>query len=84
MKLKLFKGWIERFKKRFGLWFHGVHGEVDSEDMGSIEHQIPQISWMIMTFVARDTWNADDFGLFYRQPPGWTLSNVVVSGNKNE
>eukprot|EP00171_Calliarthron_tuberculosum_P004123 IDg4123t1 len=84
IKLTFSKGWIERFKKRFGLRFRRVHGEAASADMDAIEHQMPRIQRLIMTFSARDTWNADEFGLFYRQPPCWTLSNGVVSGQKKE
>ena len=29
-------------------------------------------------------WNADEFGLSYRQPPSWTLAIGTVSGCKKE
>lgn len=37
-----------------------------------------------MKFSARDTWHLVEFGLFYTQPPGWTLSEVILSGNKKD
>lgn len=84
MVLAFSKGWIERFKKRYGLRFRRVHGEAGSADMEAIAQHMPRIHRLIMTFEARDTWNADEFGLFYRQPPGWTLSNGTVSGHKKD
>lgn len=38
----------------------------------------------MMTYAERDTWNANEFGLFCRQPPSWSLSRKVVSGHKKE
>lgn len=84
IQLTFSKGWIERFKRRYGLRFRRVHGEAASADTVAIEQHMPRIERIIMTFQARDTWNADEFGLFYRQPPGWTLSNGVVSGQKKD
>lgn len=82
--LKFSKGWIERFKKRFGLRFRQVHGEAMSVDIDKLAEEMPRLERIISTFAERDTWNADEFGLFYRQPPGWTLSRKVLSGHKKD
>lgn len=84
LQLKFSKGWVERFKKRFGLRFRRIHGEAKSADNEAIAKKMPCIHMLMMTFDARDIWNADEFGLFYRQPPSWTLSRKVVSGSKKE
>lgn len=84
LELAFSKGCIERFKKRYGLRFRRVHGEAASVDMVALQNEMPRIHRLLTTFAARDTWNADEFGLFYRQPPGWTLSKNVVSGHKKE
>ena len=73
LSLKFSKGWVERFKKLYDIRFRRVHGEVTSADNDAIAHHMPQIEKIIMTFSARDKWNADEFGLFYRQPSNWTL-----------
>lgn len=82
--MKFSKGWVERFKKRFGLRFRRISGEAKSADTEAIVNQMPRIHMLMMNFDARDTWNADEFDLFYRQPPSWTISGNVVSGHKKE
>lgn len=77
-------GWMERFKKRYGLKFRRVHGEAMSADKRAIENEMPRIILAIATYKHCDVWNADEFGLFYRQPPSWTLANGPVSGFKKE
>lgn len=84
LSLKFSKGWIERFKKRYGMRFRRVHGEAMSVDNVAIAHHMPRIKRIMMTFSARDIWNADEFGLFYRQPSNWTLCKGNVSGHKKE
>lgn len=84
LKLKFSKGWIERFKKRYGLRFRRVHGEALSADNDAVSHQMPRIERIVMTFANKDVWNADEFGLYYRQPSGWTLCKRAVSGHKKE
>lgn len=37
-----------------------------------------------MAYCVRDIWNFDVFGLFYRQPSGWTLCKSVVVGHKKK
>jgi len=74
LDLKFSNGWNERFKKRYGLRFRRVHGEALNADQEAINLHMPRIMRIVMTYAARDIWNAEEFGLFYRQPPGWTLS----------
>ena len=82
--LKFSKGWIDRFKRRYGLRFRRVHGEALSADNKAIELHMPRILRIVTSFAACDVWNADEFGLYYRQPPGWTLSKRVPAGRKKE
>lgn len=78
------RGWLDRFKQRHSLSFRRVHGEALGADVDAINEQFPRILNIISTFAFDDVWNADEFGLFYRQPPNWTLSNTAVSGFKKE
>ena len=73
LSLKFSKGWIERSKKRYGMRFRRVYGEAISVDNDAIAHHMPRIERTMMTFSARDTWNAEEFGLVYRQPSNWTI-----------
>lgn len=55
-----------------------------SADHDAIAREMPRINLIIATYAKRDVWNADEFGLFYRQPPTWTPSQGPVSGFKKE
>lgn len=37
---------------------------------------------MIAEYRPQVVWNSGEFGLFFRQPPGWTLSTAPISGRK--
>lgn len=82
--LKFSEGWLQRFKERFGLRFRRVHGEEMSADDNAIRREMPRLLRIVSTYPHADIWNADEFGLFYRQPPSWTLSTKPVSGFKKE
>lgn len=67
--IKLSERWIENFKKSFEIRFHCVYGEI-SADIDVIAHKISRIERVMMKFHAYETWNYDEFNLFYRQLPG--------------
>lgn len=82
--LKFSNGWFARFKARFGLSLRRIHGEAGSADMQAIENALPALRSLMAQYDPKDVWNADEFGLFYRQAPGWTLSHQPVVGLKKE
>ena len=84
LSMKFSKGWLERFKKRHSLRFRRVHGEAQSADTDAIRDEMPRILEIVNSFAEKDVWNADEFGLFFRQPPSWTLASGAVSGCKKE
>lgn len=84
LSLTFSRGWLDRFKQRHSLSFRRVHGEALGADDEAINEKFPRILNIISTFAFDDVWNADEFGLFYRQPPNWTLANTSVSGFKKE
>lgn len=84
LSLAFSRGWLDRFKKRYRLTFRRVHGESLDADENAIDEQLPRILRIVATYSYKDVWNADEFGLFYRQPPNWTLANTSVSGFKKE
>ena len=55
LSLKFSKGWIERFKKRFGLRFRQVHGEAMGADVEKLDEEIPCLKRIIMLFDERET-----------------------------
>ena len=68
-------GWLERFKKRNGIVFKNVCGEANqvSTSMTSdwLQSTLPSV---LNEYEARDVFNADETGLFYRCLPDKTLS----------
>jgi len=84
ISVKFSNGWIARFKKRHGIRFRRMHGEERSADNEAIKEHMPRLHATISTYTDKDVRNADEFGLFFRQPPSWTLSNKPVSSFKKE
>lgn len=50
-----------------------MHGESLSADQAVIADHWDRLCRQILTYWKEEIWNADEFGLFYRQLPGWTL-----------
>lgn len=84
LSLKFSKGWLARFQNRHGVKFRRVHGEALSADRDGICAAMPVIRDKLLRFKPSDIWNADEFGLFYRQPPGWSLSAKAAPGFKKD
>lgn len=59
-----------------------MHGEAPSAEKTALSLALPNVKSKIAEYALQDVWNADEFGLFYRQPPGWILSAKIVSGMK--
>lgn len=78
--LKFSKGWLERFKERFDWRCHCVSGEGMSTDDDAICLEMPRLPRRASTYVDADIWNADVYGLSYRQAPSLTLLQGPVSG----
>lgn len=86
LALNFSDGWMSRFKTRYGLSFRKVHGEALSADDDAIAALLPGLRVIIMSYDPKDVWNADEFGLFFRQALGWTLSKKgrAPSGYKKD
>lgn len=76
LALSLFGGWLNIFKKRYGLSFWLVHGEeIDAND-DAICTFMPRLMNMISKFEIKDVWNAE-CRLFYWRPSNWPLQKPV-------
>lgn len=75
LKLKFSTRWIHNFKKRHCLKLRRTQGEARSADENAITEHMPFFHRIMLAYHRNDIWNADEFGLFYRQPPTWTLSS---------
>ena len=45
---------------------------------------MPHTMSIVEKFADKKVWKGDEFWLFYRNPPGWTLSSSPVDGHKKE
>ena len=64
-------GWLERFKKRNGIVFKNVCGEANQVLTSMTLDWLPSL---LNEYEARDIFNADETGFFYRCLPDKSLS----------
>ena len=75
-------GWLFQFKKRYHFQAHKCHGESGDADEEAIQVELPSLSALIAMYKPNDIFNADEFGLFYRQAPDITIGSSPVKGKK--
>lgn len=52
-----------------------------SADNSAIKYEMPRLKLAIANYAHADVWNAQEIGLFYRQPPSWTFAPGPVCGS---
>ncbi len=73
-------GWIDRFRKRYGISYRNISGESESVDKSCVSTWTTQIlPSLINKFLPKDVFNADEFGLFFKLMPNKSL---VCKGEK--
>ncbi|KAF0688197.1 tigger transposable element-derived protein 6-like, partial [Aphis craccivora] len=79
------EGWLEKFKKRHDLTFKKVCGESASVDTCISQDSKNELINLLVDYDARDIFNADEIGLFYKCLPDRTLAfkNEKCHGGKN-
>lgn len=82
--LKFSHGSYMRFMERHNLRGGRVHGECGIADREAIGGTIQELLGEVKNYTADDVWNADEFGVFYRQAPKSTISSAAVEGRKVE
>lgn len=68
-KFSASSGWLERFKKRHSITYRMISGEsanVNLDDVSNFKSKIPSL---IRHYSAKNIYNADETGLFYRALP---------------
>jgi hypothetical protein len=84
-ELKFSSGWLQNFKKRFGLRSVKMHGEAASAPLTSLDEERVTLRRLLSDYRQEDIFNADETGLFYRMPPGRTLATSSnVPGHKKD
>lgn len=58
---------------------HGENGDVDED---AIREEVPLLHTLLPAFHENDIFNADEFGLFYRQAPNTSIGPRWLLGKK--
>ena len=58
------------------------HGEKNDADEVAVLKSIPEIRNKIKGYALNDTWNADEFGLFFKMAPTTTIGLGQLPGRK--
>jgi len=87
MNVKDFKasnGWLEKFKKRHDIVWKQVNGEANDVNQETVVEWKQKISRLIAGYEAKDVYNADETGLFFRGIPTKSLvqKSESCSGGK--
>ena len=76
-------GWINRFKRRFGISNRKLFGESASVDPEFLERGISEIRDVIKDYAPCDVFNMDETGLFFSMIPDRSLTTKdYISGSK--
>lgn len=78
------EGWFAAFKRRWGIRTYRLHGESGDCDNAAVQSQLPDIISKLRGYSAKDTFNADEFGLNYKMAPTTTVAAAKLAGRKKE
>ena len=81
-KFKYSIGWLDRFKKRYGISAKTISGESASVDKSCINHLRDELKLITRKYNPNDVYNMDETALFFRMLPNKTLANRNTSGTK--
>lgn len=76
-------GWLARFRARFGIKQHTRHGE-ESSVPESANEDMETVRVIAEGYEARDIYNMDETGLYWRMTPSRGLSTQSVPGIKKD
>ena len=82
--LKLSSGWLWKFKSRYGIASHNLHGESGDVDAHGVGVSHFKLRAVIATYAPEDVFNFDETGLYYRALPSKALNVVQSKGMKKE
>lgn len=77
-------GWIQKFKKRNRFKMYRSHGVDGDADESAIQSELPNLKARLLQYAINDTWNADEFGLFYALAPTTTIGPGQLPGRKKQ
>ncbi|KAL3682913.1 hypothetical protein R1sor_000935 [Riccia sorocarpa] len=82
-EFKFSHGWLNGFKKRYGIKSFVRHGEAASVEITKeVVRKIEELKRLIFEFDPEDVYNMDETGLFFRLEPSRSLATKKMSGHK--
>lgn len=75
-------GWLTRFKARYSISMKAVCGESEGVDPVTVAVGRYEAAEQITEYDLNDVYNCDESALFFRMPPGKTLSTGPTHGTK--
>jgi hypothetical protein len=75
-------GWMQKFKKRYGIKSYALHGEAGDANAEGIKLAQTELRNVLEPFKPEDVYNQDETGIFWRQVPARTLATGKRAGNK--
>ena len=82
--LNFSNGWISRFKYRNKLRAYKCHSESGTADEDAMSRELPNLRALIAEYNPKDVFNADKFGLFYKQGPNVTAGPNPLKVQKDK
>jgi hypothetical protein len=71
---KASNGWLEKFRTRHNISFRVINGESSSVDITTVDDWIQRIPKIIDGYEAKDIFNCDETGLFFKFMPDKSLT----------
>lgn len=75
-------GWLANFKSRYGISMRAICGESEGVDPVTVVVGRYEMRQILSQYSENDIFNCDESALFYRAPPGKTLSAGPARGTK--
>jgi len=76
-------GWFSGFKERYGVKQYVKHGDSGGVDLEDVARGRAEIKEITRHYSAKDIYNLDETGLFYRLQPNKTLADKSTKGEKD-
>lgn len=80
--MKFSLGSLQKFQKRWNLRVLRYHGDYGYADEIAIAFAMANLQGKILQYGAKDVFNSDKWGLFYRMVPTKTIALERVQGRK--
>ena len=77
-------GWVSRFEIRNGLRFYRSHRKYVDAEEDAIRIELPSLRARLAKYSINDTFNADEFGIYYKLAPNFTIGPGRLKGRKKE